>query len=194
MVPSVKTEEKLKAETIRTTCEKEKKQTDVVTASYISDPNKSKRDIEYEELNGAIQTVVYAKQRATLYREHYIPNVLLTAYEASVVSCGKFADGITKTGTRVAAGRTVAVDPRLIPLGSKVIINGHTYTAEDIGGKVKGRHIDIYMNTIRECMNFGTRYADVTWLEEYEALQTVKYTFENGTLVSQEVVEEQAIE
>jgi hypothetical protein len=43
-------------------------------------------------------------------------------------------------------------------------------------------------------MNFGTRYADVTWLEEYEALQTVKYTFENGTLVSQEVVEEQAIE
>lgn len=175
-------------------CEKEKKNKDVVTASYVGNLDQSKNDIEYEELNGSIQTIVYAKQNVTLTKEHLIPNARLTAYEASEVSCGESADGITKTGTLVCAGKTIAVDPTIIPLGSKVLINGHTYTAEDIGGKVKGDHIDIYMNTVSECMNFGTRYADVVWLEEYDAVQTVKYTFENETLIAQEVVQEDVIE
>lgn len=182
--------EKADTKTVHMTCEKEKKNKDIVTVSSISDPNQSKNDIEYEELNGSVETVVYAKRQVTLTKEHHIPNVLLTAYEASEVSCGASADGITKTGTQVAAGRTIAVDPGIIPLGSQVIINGHTYIAEDIGGKVNGHHIDIYMNTVSECMNFGKRYSDAVWLEKYEAIQTVKYTFENGTLTSEEVIEE----
>ena len=140
-------------ETVHMTCEKEKKDKNIVTASNISEPDQSKHDIEYEELNGSLQTVVYARQQVTLTKEHRIPDVLLTAYEASEVSCGKYADGITKTGTPVRAGHTIAVDPNIIPLGSEVIINGHTYKAEDIGGKIKGHRIDIYMNTISECMN-----------------------------------------
>lgn len=36
------------------------------------------------------------------------------------------------------------------------------------------------MNTISECMNFGVRYADAVWLENYEAIQTIKYTYEGG--------------
>ena len=78
------------------TCEKEKKDKNIVTASNISEPDQSKHDIEYEELNGSLQTVVYARQQVTLTKEHRIPDVLLTAYEASEVSCGKYADGITK--------------------------------------------------------------------------------------------------
>lgn len=191
-VPSV--EVKPETETVHMTCEKEKKNKDIVTAAAISSANQSRNDVEYEELNGSVQTVVYAKQQVTLTKEHPISDVRLTAYEASEVSCGESADGITKTGTRVVAGRTIAVDPDIIPLGSRVVINGHTYTAEDIGGKVKGNHIDIYMDTVSECMNFGTRYADAVWLEDYEAVQTVKYTFEDGELVSQEVVEEEVIE
>ena len=108
-------------------------------------------------------------------------------------SCGKYADGITKTGTPVRAGHTIAVDPNIIPLGSEVIINGHTYKAEDIGGKIKGHRIDIYMNTISECMNFGVRYADAVWLETYDAIQTIKYTYEGENLISQEVVSEEAL-
>ena len=54
------------------TCEKEKKNKDVVAASYISSPDQSKSDIEYEELNGSIQTTVYAKQYVTLTKEHLI--------------------------------------------------------------------------------------------------------------------------
>lgn len=185
---------KADAKPVHMTCEKVKKSKDIVAASYISGPGKSKSDIEYEELNGAVQTVVYAKQQVTLTEEHLIPNVLLTAYEASPISCGIYADGFTKTGTRVCAGRTIAVDPNLIPLGSRVIINGHTYTAEDVGGKIKGKHIDIYMDTLSECNRFGVRRADAIWLEDYPAVQTVKYTFEGGTLVSQEVIKEVRID
>ena len=168
-------------ETVHMTCEKEKKDKNIVTASNISEPDQSKHDIEYEELNGSLQTVVYARQQVTLTKEHRIPDVLLTAYEASEVSCGKYADGITKTGTPVRAGHTI------------VIINGHTYKAEDIGGKIKGHRIDIYMNTISECMNFGVRYADAVWLETYDAIQTIKYTYEGKNLISQEVVSEEAL-
>lgn len=191
-ISSVK--EEAKTEIVHMTCEKEKKNKDIVTVASISDPDQSKNDIEYEELNGSIETVVYAKRQVTLIKEHHIPDVLLTAYEASEVSCGAYADGITKTGTHVVAGKTIAVDPNVIPLGSQVIINGHTYIAEDVGGKINGHHIDIYMNTVSECMSFGKRYSDAVWLEEYEAVQTVKYTFKDGTLISEEVVDETVLE
>ena len=49
------------------------------------------------------------------------------------------------------------------------------------------------MNTISECMNFGVRYADAVWLETYDAIQTIKYTYEGETLISQEVVKEEVL-
>ena len=46
-------------------------------------------------------------------------------------------------------GHTIAVDPSVIPPGSVVLINGHEYIAEDIGGAVKGNVIDIYSSSTR---------------------------------------------
>ncbi|HEY9060487.1 MAG TPA: 3D domain-containing protein [Pseudobacteroides sp.] len=82
--------------------------------------------------------------------------MVATAYDLSVKSCGKSpshpAYGITKTGTRATIGRTIAVDPSIIPLRSKVYIsfpeayknlNG-IYIAEDTGSKIKGNKIDIF--------------------------------------------------
>lgn len=46
-------------------------------------------------------------------------------------------------------GHIIAVDPNVIPLGSKVLIDGHEYIAEDIGGAVKGEVIDIYSSAPR---------------------------------------------
>ncbi|MFR1857426.1 3D domain-containing protein [[Clostridium] innocuum] len=43
----------------------------------------------------------------------------------------------------------MAVDPDVIPLGSKVLIDGHVYVAEDVGGAVKGNVIDIYSSSPR---------------------------------------------
>ena len=64
----------------------------------------------------------------------------------------------TATGTEPTPGRTIAVDPSDIALGSHVVIDGHEYTAEDTGGAVDGKHIDILVNTHEEALQKGTRY------------------------------------
>jgi 3D (Asp-Asp-Asp) domain-containing protein len=80
-----------------------------------------------------------------------------TAYDLTVESCGKRkghpAYGITKSGTKAVVGRTVAVDPNIIPLGSKLSIKfpkeykrlDGIYIAEDTGSAVKGDIIDIFL-------------------------------------------------
>lgn len=79
-----------------------------------------------------------------------------TAYCACPKCCGKWADGITASGTKATAKRTISVDSKLIPLGSKVEIEGlGTYTAEDTGGAIKGKIIDIYFDTHEEALKFG---------------------------------------
>ena len=73
-----------------------------------------------------------------------------------------YQGNITSTGTRPQVNRTIAVDPRVIPYGSKVYIEGYgTYVAEDCGGAIKGNIIDIYMSSYNECIQFGRRKAKV---------------------------------
>ena len=87
-------------------------------------------------------------------------NFQITYYCACEICCNK-ADGITATGTPVVEGQTIAVDPRVIPYGTKVIIGGHIFTAEDCGGAIQGNHIDIYVNNHAEAMALGVTNADV---------------------------------
>lgn len=82
--------------------------------------------------------------------------VIATAYCPCVKCCGK-DDGITATGTKATAGRTIAVDPSIFPYGTEITINGHTYIAEDCGGAVKGNRVDIFFNTHQEARNFGVQ-------------------------------------
>jgi 3D (Asp-Asp-Asp) domain-containing protein/tellurite resistance protein len=88
-----------------------------------------------------------------------------TAYCACYSCCGKYPSnkyyGITKTGTRAKVG-TIAVDPRKIPLGTELYIEGlygaKNYgdgKAEDIGGAIKGNIIDLYFDTHKETINWG---------------------------------------
>lgn len=86
----------------------------------------------------------------------------LTAYCTCAKCCEEWADGITYTGTQATAGRTIAVDPEVIPLGSTVYINGAEYVAEDIGGAIKGNRIDVLHTTHQEALEFGIQYADVS--------------------------------
>ena len=59
------------------------------------------------------------------------------------------------------AGRTIAVDPRVIPLGSKVRMNGREYVAEDTGGAIKGKRIDLFMGSHNEAMRFGKKLIEI---------------------------------
>ncbi len=88
----------------------------------------------------------------------------LTAYDACIICCGK-TDGITATGTKAEVGRTIAVDPNVIPFGTKVMINGHIYTAEDSGSKIKGNRIDVFLSTHEEAKRFGVKEAEVFLVE-----------------------------
>ena len=64
-------------------------------------------------------------------------------------------------GTRARVGE-IAVDPSVIPLGSRVYIKGvGARIAEDTGGNIKGNTIDIYMNTLGECRRWGARTVTV---------------------------------
>lgn len=86
----------------------------------------------------------------------------LTAYCACPKCCGEWSDGITYTGTTATQGRTVAVDPSVIPLGSTVNINGRAYIAEDIGGAIDGNRIDVFFSSHADALEFGVQYSTVT--------------------------------
>jgi 3D (Asp-Asp-Asp) domain-containing protein len=85
----------------------------------------------------------------------------ITAYCNCSKCCGKWAGGPTASGTMPKAGRTIAVDPKVIPLGTKVIIDGHTYIAEDTGSAIKGKKIDMYFGSHSEAMAWGVKHKNV---------------------------------
>lgn len=67
----------------------------------------------------------------------------------------------TSTGAMAVSGHTIAVDPKVIPYGSQIMINGVIYTAEDRGGGVKGNHIDIFFDTHKETRQHGLKNTEV---------------------------------
>lgn len=89
----------------------------------------------------------------------------ITAYCGCAACCG-WSTGITATGTKATEGRTISVDPAIIPLGSKVVIQFedgtiHEYTAEDTGSAIKGRIIDLYFADHAEAWRFGRQNCEV---------------------------------
>ena len=75
-------------------------------------------------------------------------------------------DGITSRGT-VPKWGTIAVDPSVIPYGSKIYIPqfDQYFIAEDCGGGIKGNKIDIFMNSESQCNNWGKRIIDIYIVE-----------------------------
>ena len=88
----------------------------------------------------------------------------LTAYCPCEQCCGEYADGITYTGTVATQGRTIGVDPDVIPLGSTVYIDGCPYVAEDIGGGIQGNHIDVFMASHEAACEFGLQTGHVEYI------------------------------
>lgn len=74
--------------------------------------------------------------------------------------CNSGAPYKTATGTTPHVGGC-AVDPKKIPLGSYVKINGSVYHAEDTGGAIKGNRIDLVVATHKEALSKGTYKAEV---------------------------------
>ena len=88
-----------------------------------------------------------------------------TAYCPCEKCCGVWADGVTATGTKATQGKTIAVDPSFIELGSVVYFDGIDgfggYVAEDIGGAIKGNRIDIYFDNHKDALEWGVKEIEV---------------------------------
>ncbi len=107
--------------------------------------------------------------------EPLMQDYIATAYDLSYESCGKLPGhreyGITFSGKKAVKGRTVAVDPNLIPIGSLVYVKFSKpyqqmtgwYTAEDTGSKIKGKIIDIFLgeSALKEAREFGRRKVEI---------------------------------
>lgn len=108
----------------------------------------------------AVQKQVGYTRAGELLQYAKVLSCTVTAYTAGPESTGKSpgdpAYGITASGTKVAEGRTIAVDPKVISIGSRVYIEGIGFRiAEDTGGAVKGEHIDVFLNDMTTAVNFG---------------------------------------
>ncbi|REK69209.1 3D domain-containing protein [Paenibacillus paeoniae] len=112
--------------------------------------------------NNSPSVMTVTKGDVTFKAKKMLKNVTLTAYSAGVASTGKDKDhpdyGITASGTRVKEGRTIAVDPKVIPIGWWVYIEGLGFRrAEDKGSAVKGNKIDIYFDSNNYATKFGKK-------------------------------------
>ena len=102
----------------------------------------------------------------------FLGEYTLTAYCACSRCCGVWANGYTATGTLATEGRTIAVDPKVIPYGTHVLLiwpdgTQHSYIAEDCGGGVNGNHIDVFFDSHQAARIFGVQSA-MAYLEAEE--------------------------
>ena len=113
-------------------------------------------------------TVLFVSIFMFLSTMFFVNNVNAEVFKATAYcSCEKCCDkdpsdkwyGITATGKRARWG-TVAVDKRVIKLGSRLRIKGYPDTifrAEDVGGAIKGNRIDVWFPSHREALKFGVQ-------------------------------------
>lgn len=122
---------------------------------------------EVNELTAHIETLRQVTEK------YSVDTFQVTAYSPYDNVSGMCNDGnpnVTATGTKPRPG-TIAVDPKVIPYGSKIIIVYEDGTveygvAEDCGGLIKGNIIDVFRQTYKEAVKHGRREAIVIWYND----------------------------
>jgi 3D (Asp-Asp-Asp) domain-containing protein len=95
------------------------------------------------------------------YRVRKAMQLEATAYYPGPEDTGKYADGLTATNQRAGYG-VAAVDPRVIRMKTPLYIEGYGFAwAADVGGAIKGRHIDLCFNTYEEAVRYGRKDVQV---------------------------------
>lgn len=108
--------------------------------------NKTVADLKYQEY----ELIYLGDFKLTHYCNEYYEHI-----------CGH-GNGLTATGTNVTPGWTIAVDPKVIPYGTKVYIEGYGWRlAEDCGSSIKGNHIDVAVDTHDDAMDTGIKNGGV---------------------------------
>ncbi len=115
---------------------------------------------------GTRETVNVLQTASGSLRYADVVEVEATAYYPGPISTGEWADGYTFTGL-VAGKGVVAVDPDVIPLGTRLYIPGYGEAiAADIGGAIKGHRIDLGFSTYEEAIEYGRQKGVKVYLLE----------------------------
>lgn len=84
-----------------------------------------------------------------------------TGYCSCPICCGPYSDGYTHIGLPAKKG-VIAVDPSVIPLGTRVYVDGYGYAvAADTGSAIKGNKVDLCFDTHQEALAWGVRRVKV---------------------------------
>ena len=122
--------------------------------TYIDGKEAKKKELSRKVIEKPVDKVVANGTQIEYNGKLYSRKLVVKAYSYT-------GGGTTAMGTRARVGE-IAVDPRVIPLGTNVYIEGvGARRAEDTGGNIKGNTIDIYMNTLSECRRWGVRYVTI---------------------------------
>lgn len=126
----------------------------VASASTSSSSNNSVSDKVKKVSTSSSSSDTITKDGVSFKAKKVLNNVSMTAYSSEEEGIGTK----TASGTRVQEGRTIAVDPNVIPLGWWVYIEGVGFRrAEDTGGAIKGNKIDVYYDSLDQALNFGRK-------------------------------------
>lgn len=120
--------------------------------------NSKTRINELEQKNVELEKTHVVVSRGGTYNYVRSMNIETTAY--------------THTGNPTASGvmpkrGMVAVDPSIIPMGTKMYIEGYGYAvAEDTGGLIQGNILDLFMDTEQECVEWGRKTVKIYIIKE----------------------------
>lgn len=85
----------------------------------------------------------------------------VTYYCSCGICCGWWSGSPTASGAYPTPDWTVAADPDVLPLGTRIYMNGHEYCVEDTGSGVEGNHIDVYVTDHQLAVNNGVASAEI---------------------------------
>ncbi|MGG1400799.1 LysM peptidoglycan-binding domain-containing protein [Bacillus salipaludis] len=142
---------------------------DLIIFEDVSETSTKKQETSEEKKQDQDKATSHPKKQTPKHSEEKIKTakqitVKATAYTASCEGCS----GITKTGVNIKANpnaKVIAVDPNVIPLGSKVYVEGFgEATAADTGSAIKGNRIDVFIPSEEDAIDFGVKHLKVTIL------------------------------
>ena len=147
------------------TVEEEKKEAkEAIITTKVEDKNSKSKKIETTN-NEEVQKAKDDSKRSLGIFE-------LTAYCGCSRCCNQYAENrpVDENGKEIVYGSigkvltqgiSIAVDPKVIPYDTKVVIDNHEYIAHDTGGLIKGNKIDVYFIDHQEAKNFEVKYKEV---------------------------------
>ena len=113
----------------------------------------------YEEAKrfGRKKCAIYRHSELPEESPYYLGEFQVTGYCSCTICCGEKEERLTKSETVPRASHTVAADPSVIPLGTRIVIDDVVYTVEDTGKAVEGMRLDIFFDSHEEAVRYGRK-------------------------------------